>query len=234
MYLSLSHTHTHPPLPPYLRHTHTHRAVCFSVCPKCCLWICRPSCSSVVLQLQRPLHAASPVLPSAHSDLRAVWRNSAGQQVTTVKPGDDATLKYLCPSHPAITLLEWFRPESESDGYVFFYRNNRLYENYQHPSFRGRVELKDPEMKDGDVSVTVKNVNVSDAGTYNCRITSSKTGNDEIITTEYSSHVSLIVTDSGHSAPLRSADENQNGGDNGGGKEDGNKRVGLLVVTQLH
>nr|XP_019961529.1 PREDICTED: coxsackievirus and adenovirus receptor-like [Paralichthys olivaceus] len=158
---------------------------------------------------------------------------AAGQQVTTVKPGDDATLKYLCPSHPAITLLEWFRPESESDGYVFFYRNNRLYENYQHPSFRGRVELKDPEMKDGDVSVTVKNVNVSDAGTYNCRITSSKTGNDEIITTEYSSHVSLIVTDSGHSAPLRSADENQNGGDNGGGKEDGNKLVGLLVVGKF-
>ncbi|XP_062239588.1 uncharacterized protein LOC133949662 [Platichthys flesus] len=166
---------------------------------------------------------------------------AADQQGTTVKPGDDATLQCHCPSHAAITLLEWTRQEHNPDRYVFFYRNNQLIEEYQLQSYRGRVELRDPEMKDGDVSVTLKNVTVNDAGIYNCTITISKTENGERTTTVFSSIFSLTVTDSGLSAPLAEGnkdegnkDEGSKGegykdegdkdeGDNGGGKEDGRK-----------
>ncbi|XP_047194771.1 uncharacterized protein LOC124851048 [Hippoglossus stenolepis] len=164
---------------------------------------------------------------------------AAGQQGTTVKPGEDATLQCHCPSDAAVTVLEWVRLEQKSDGYVFFYRNNRLYEKYQHPSFCGRVELRDPEMKGGDVSVTLKNVTINDAGTYNCTIISSKTENGQRTTTEFSDHVSLTVTDSVHSAPLKMAEGNEDEGDmdegdkdegdNGGGNEDGRKIQKLVV-----
>uniref|UniRef100_A0A3B4T4T9 Ig-like domain-containing protein n=1 Tax=Seriola dumerili TaxID=41447 RepID=A0A3B4T4T9_SERDU len=85
----------------------------------------------------------------------------------SVRPGEDATLQ--CRGHraAAVVLLEWSRLQPQSEGYVFFYRNNRSYENYRHPSYRGRVELRDESsMKDGEVSVVLKNVTVHDAGTY--------------------------------------------------------------------
>ncbi|XP_060951703.1 coxsackievirus and adenovirus receptor homolog [Limanda limanda] len=122
---------------------------------------------------------------------------AADQQNITVKPGDDATLQCHFPSDAAFTQLQWTRLEQKSDRFVFFCRNKRLFESYQHPSFRGRVELRDPEMKDGDVSVTVKNVTVNDAGTYKCEIISSMIENGERTTSEFSSNVSLTVTDSG-------------------------------------
>ncbi|XP_062239600.1 programmed cell death 1 ligand 1-like [Platichthys flesus] len=160
---------------------------------------------------------------------------AADQQGTTVKPGDDATLQCHCPSDAAITLLEWTRQEQKSDDYVFFCRNNRLIEDYQHQSFRGRVELRDPEMKDGDVSVTLKNVTVNDAGTYKCQIISI-TENGKV--TKFSDLVSLNVTDSAHSAPRKMAEGNKDEGDkdegdNGGGNEDGRKIQELVIAPFL-
>ncbi|CAB1440182.1 unnamed protein product [Pleuronectes platessa] len=161
---------------------------------------------------------------------------AAGQQGITVKPGDEATLQCHCPNDAVVTLLEWTRLEQKSDGYVFFYRNNRLYEKYQHPSFRGRLELRDPERKDGDVSVTLKNVTVNDAGTYKCQITSIITENGERTTTEFSSIFNLTVTDSIHSAPLKMAEgsedeRDKDEGNNGGGNEDWRKSQNTVVLA---
>ncbi|XP_060951694.1 butyrophilin subfamily 1 member A1-like isoform X3 [Limanda limanda] len=135
------------------------------------------------------------------------------QQNITVKPGDEATLQCHSNSSAAFMLLEWTRLEQKSDGYVFFYRNNQSYDNKQHPSFRGRVELRDPEMKDGYMSVILKNVTVNDTGTYKCQITSSKTENSE--RTESSSLVRLTVTDSGPSDPHKMAEGKKDEGNTG-------------------
>ncbi|XP_038586540.1 programmed cell death 1 ligand 1-like [Micropterus salmoides] len=88
--------------------------------------------------------------------------------VVQVKPGDNATLP--CQAGEAsIRAVEWTRPELESE-YVFFYRDGLSDPTLQHPSFKDRVQLVDRELKDGDVSLILKNVSSNDAGTYECRV----------------------------------------------------------------
>ncbi|KAL3050949.1 hypothetical protein OYC64_001264 [Pagothenia borchgrevinki] len=88
------------------------------------------------------------------------------------EPGDDVTLQ--CNSHTgaAVTKLVWKRPELK-DEYVFYFSDNLLNETNQDPLYHGRVELKDPEMKNGDASVVLKNVDYDDSGTYECEVTTS-------------------------------------------------------------
>uniref|UniRef100_A0A3Q1HIC5 Ig-like domain-containing protein n=1 Tax=Anabas testudineus TaxID=64144 RepID=A0A3Q1HIC5_ANATE len=86
------------------------------------------------------------------------------------KPGQDVVLQCQSSRSAAITMLKYVSPDLKLEGYVFFFRENRVYENYQDPSYRGRVELKDSEMKDGDASVILKNVNINDTGTYECYV----------------------------------------------------------------
>ncbi|GLD74186.1 butyrophilin subfamily 2 member A1-like isoform X1 [Lates japonicus] len=76
----------------------------------------------------------------------------------TVKPGEDVPLQ--CQDHrdAAIIVLRWNKTDMKSKLYVFYFKDS--YENYQHPSFHGRVKLRDPEMKNGDASVILKNVNI--------------------------------------------------------------------------
>lgn len=107
-----------------------------------------------------------------------------------VKPGEDATLQCDGPKDAPITLLT-------SDGYVFFYRDEHLFENYLHPSFVGRVELNDKGMKGGDVSVILKNVTNSDTGTYDCFVSVSKTSRRNRATPDFSKTIELLVEDSG-------------------------------------
>lgn len=112
----------------------------------------------------------------------------------TASPGEDAILQCQGPGDVEITLLEWSKPELKSDGYVYFYRNQRLYENYQHSFFKGRVELRDPSMKDGDCSVILRNASIRDAGTYECRITTRRSKG---VQSEFKHSIKLTVKSSG-------------------------------------
>ncbi|KAF1381075.1 hypothetical protein PFLUV_G00170720 [Perca fluviatilis] len=112
----------------------------------------------------------------------------------TVKPEQDVTLECRALSDGAVTLLQWNRRDLKDSDYVFFYRNRQAYERYQHPRYRGRVELRDPEMRNGDVSVVLKNVSVTDTGTYNCRVIT--TVGNETKRLESRQLINLTVTDS--------------------------------------
>ncbi|XP_041821530.1 coxsackievirus and adenovirus receptor homolog [Chelmon rostratus] len=116
-------------------------------------------------------------------------------QELKVKPEQDVTLQCRAPRGSSITLVEWNRADLRSDGYLFFYRNERSYENFQHPSFRGRVKLRDPEMKDGDASVVLRNVTVNDTGTYECRIIIINTGRAEAEPAVIKHLINLKVTE---------------------------------------
>ncbi|XP_038586522.1 nectin-4-like [Micropterus salmoides] len=125
------------------------------------------------------------------------------EQLETLKPGEDATLQCRGYRGAVITVIEWSRSDLEpDDGYVFYFRDGRLYENYQHSLFRGRVELRDPEMKDGDSSVILKNVSINDTGTYECRIGEENTRRRkrDAGKPDPSSIIRLTVTEPGHTA----------------------------------
>uniref|UniRef100_UPI003AAF385D programmed cell death 1 ligand 1-like n=1 Tax=Centroberyx gerrardi TaxID=166262 RepID=UPI003AAF385D len=125
--------------------------------------------------------------------------SSDGPQELTVHPGDNVTLKCQGPNNAPIIVLEWTRPDLKSPEYVFLYRDEQSDTTYQNPSFADRVELLDGEMKNGDLSLILKNVSRNDAGTYECRCSTggkrrSKRAN---IHTKPSSIINLKVEEPG-------------------------------------
>ncbi|XP_039907993.1 CD226 antigen-like [Simochromis diagramma] len=88
------------------------------------------------------------------------------QETITAQSGQDVTLTCRAPNNNLI-VVEWSRPDL---GEVFVYRNNHFDSDDQHPSFKNRVDLQDRQMKDGDVSVILKDAMINDTGTYECRV----------------------------------------------------------------
>uniref|UniRef100_A0A669B3X6 Ig-like domain-containing protein n=1 Tax=Oreochromis niloticus TaxID=8128 RepID=A0A669B3X6_ORENI len=115
----------------------------------------------------------------------------------TVWPGQNATLECRGSSDLMISVVQWRKPDLKPDSYVFFYRKPHSYENYQHESFKGRVDLREPSMKDGDASVILRNVSISDTGTYECEIITSNTRSGERVIREFKHSINLTVTDAG-------------------------------------
>uniref|UniRef100_A0A3P8TYM4 Immunoglobulin V-set domain-containing protein n=1 Tax=Amphiprion percula TaxID=161767 RepID=A0A3P8TYM4_AMPPE len=93
-----------------------------------------------------------------------------------------------------ISVLKWSRPNGNSDGYVYFYRNNRCFNSYQHPRFHGRVQLRQPDMKDGDATLILRNVTELDAGIYECYTSVKNPGRSKRSSVETSQFINLMVT----------------------------------------
>ncbi|XP_039463752.1 uncharacterized protein LOC120437095 isoform X2 [Oreochromis aureus] len=143
---------------------------------------------------------------------------TAFQQDVQVKLGDDVTLQCQVSTDEIISVLKWSRADLNTDGYVYFYRNKRSYENYQHPSFHGRVKLRDPEMKDGDVSLILKKVTFNDTGIYECHVAVRNPVRSKRVHTEISRFINLTVTGETHESVSEKrvvergdADENMDG-----------------------
>ncbi|XP_039678304.1 uncharacterized protein LOC120572862 [Perca fluviatilis] len=101
------------------------------------------------------------LLSGAASDLNEV----------TVDPGDDVILPCQADDS-SISAVEWSRPDLDPD-IVLLNIDGHLKSTYQHPSFKDRVELVDRDLKDGNVSLILKNVSRHDRGTYECRVVSA-------------------------------------------------------------
>ncbi|XP_029932345.1 myelin protein zero-like protein 2 isoform X2 [Myripristis murdjan] len=116
--------------------------------------------------------------------------------ILTAQPGDDVTLSCQAPDVD-ITAAEWSRTDLKKEEYVFFYQDEHTDSFKQHPSFKNRVELKDREMKNGDLSVILKNVKKNDSGTYECHIKAAGEGRRTraIIKTDPISTIQLEVVD---------------------------------------
>uniref|UniRef100_A0A668VJN4 Ig-like domain-containing protein n=1 Tax=Oreochromis aureus TaxID=47969 RepID=A0A668VJN4_OREAU len=83
----------------------------------------------------------------------------------TSEPGQNVTLPCQAPNNN-ITVVKW----SRADQCVLLYRDEQSDPEHQHPSFKNRVDLQDRQMKNGNVSLILKNVTTADNGTYECHV----------------------------------------------------------------
>uniref|UniRef100_A0A3B3YGI4 Ig-like domain-containing protein n=1 Tax=Poecilia mexicana TaxID=48701 RepID=A0A3B3YGI4_9TELE len=88
----------------------------------------------------------------------------------TAKPGENATLPCRAAESKPVTVLEWSKPDLGENDHVALYRDDRLNYRELNPAYRDRVDLQDREMKNGDVSLVLKNVTFNDTGKYECRV----------------------------------------------------------------
>uniref|UniRef100_A0A3B3XDH5 Ig-like domain-containing protein n=1 Tax=Poecilia mexicana TaxID=48701 RepID=A0A3B3XDH5_9TELE len=89
---------------------------------------------------------------------------------TKVHVGRDVILPCRAAVDADVTALEWTRPDLEHDGYVYLLRDGIPDPTRQHPSYRGRAALVDPQLKNGELSLVLRNTTRSDTGTYECRL----------------------------------------------------------------
>ncbi|XP_055088551.1 uncharacterized protein LOC117390061 isoform X3 [Periophthalmus magnuspinnatus] len=92
-----------------------------------------------------------------------------GPETLEVYSGRDVVLSSSAPPDTDLrnVILEWTRSDLENS-YVFMFRNRRPLLSYQDPQFTDRIELTDPSLQSGDLSIILKNTTLQDSGEYGC------------------------------------------------------------------
>ncbi|XP_035771213.1 V-set and immunoglobulin domain-containing protein 8-like [Neolamprologus brichardi] len=92
------------------------------------------------------------------------------QTIITAESGQDVTLSCRAANNnKPIIVVKWSRRDLNGH-YVLMYRDQQFVPDEQHPSFENRVDLQDRQMKNGDVSLILKDVTTADNGTYECHV----------------------------------------------------------------
>ncbi|MEQ2166885.1 hypothetical protein GOODEAATRI_033088 [Goodea atripinnis] len=91
----------------------------------------------------------------------------AGQRIITAEPGEDVILPCRPAGNKTVLAAEWSRSDLRSDQDVLLY-TGKFDTAVQCPSFKNRVDLQD--VKNGDVSLVLKNLTTDDTGIYECRV----------------------------------------------------------------
>ncbi|XP_063324462.1 uncharacterized protein LOC134623200 [Pelmatolapia mariae] len=115
---------------------------------------------------------------------------SADQKNISATVGESVTLPCRAPDN-SIRAMLWSRPDLEPK-YILLYRDKQIDPEEQHPYFKDRVDLQDRQMKDGDVSLMMKNVMIFDSGTYECQVF-MKGPNQRKRTADYITIINLTV-----------------------------------------
>ncbi|XP_068559797.1 golgin subfamily A member 6-like protein 22 [Cebidichthys violaceus] len=85
--------------------------------------------------------------------------------------GDDTVLPcQLVPVMNAFVMtVEWARQDLDPP-FVLLWRDGMVLASMKHPSYRGRTSLSTDRLEDGDVSLKLSSVRISDEGRYRCFI----------------------------------------------------------------
>ncbi|XP_035984509.1 butyrophilin-like protein 2 isoform X2 [Fundulus heteroclitus] len=162
--------------------------------------------------------SASLTVASLVFVLDSIFSVSAGQRNIPAEPEDNVILTCRAAENKDVIVVEWRRTDLESDQPVLLYRDNWLDPDFQSSSFRNRVSLLD--VKNGDVSLVLKNVTTDDCGTYECRVVQG--GNNR--RKRY-----ILKTEPISTFNLRVEAGNKEGGNKDGLKEDGGSKTGWIV-----
>ncbi|XP_034412833.1 CD276 antigen-like [Cyclopterus lumpus] len=117
---------------------------------------------------------------AVRTDARAPPRVIGSGEPIRVAPGDDVILPcHLEPKYNVEGLtVEWSKPDLQPDPadrlsrveYVHFYRDGREVLDLKIRSYLRRTELFTDDLKDGNISLRIKNVTLADQGSYRCFI----------------------------------------------------------------
>uniref|UniRef100_A0A3B5QWV0 Ig-like domain-containing protein n=1 Tax=Xiphophorus maculatus TaxID=8083 RepID=A0A3B5QWV0_XIPMA len=87
------------------------------------------------------------------------------------EPGQSITLPCSSAASSSVIVVQWSRTDLGSE-YVLLFRDGRFDVGNQNPSYQNRVDLVDPQMKEGNVSLVLKNLTTNDTGLYQCQVLS--------------------------------------------------------------
>ncbi|XP_005953521.1 V-set and immunoglobulin domain-containing protein 8 [Haplochromis burtoni] len=105
------------------------------------------------------------------------------QKITPAESGQDVTLTCRAPNNK-IGGVKWSRADLGEE-YVLLYRDGHFDPANQHKSFKNRVDLQDRQIKDGDVSLILKDVTTDDDGKYECHVFVAETDSRKPISIIY-------------------------------------------------
>ncbi|XP_030609049.1 programmed cell death 1 ligand 1-like [Archocentrus centrarchus] len=152
----------------------------------------------------------------------------ADQKILTAETGQTVILPCQAQNNNDPELVvEWSRADLDPE-YVLLFRDGHFDPVKQHPSFKNRVDLQDKEMKDGDVSLILKDVTTNDAGTYECRIRKKSTSR-AVLRFEPISIITLRVFPPGQVGRSNAGEDEDDG--SAGLKAGLSVCAGLLVVV---
>nr|XP_024655075.1 uncharacterized protein LOC111501603 [Maylandia zebra] len=168
----------------------------------------------------------SAVTATLCSTLMFVVFVSAEQKNITAQSGQNVTLTCRAPNNN-ITAVHWKNADLKPE-YVLLYQDGLSDPTHLHPSFKNRVDLQDRQMKDGDVSLILKDVTINDTGTYECHVFMAETDSLKI-----PSIIHLAVVPAGPTGGRTEDGGKEDGGKEGFGyKDDFNLR--LTMIQRSH
>ncbi|XP_026154849.1 uncharacterized protein LOC113125542 [Mastacembelus armatus] len=132
---------------------------------------------------------------------RAASSRAAVQRNLTAELGQTLTLPCQVPANNNIVAVMWTRPDQKPKHVLFLHGGQRDLNN-QHPSFRNRVELVSRQLKDGNLSLILRNFKTGDSGKYECRYKERRGG--VFVLSESVSTINLTAKRSGDPAGNRS------------------------------
>uniref|UniRef100_A0A087X6F9 Ig-like domain-containing protein n=1 Tax=Poecilia formosa TaxID=48698 RepID=A0A087X6F9_POEFO len=100
----------------------------------------------------------------------ALFLSSVVEIHIRVVEGRAVTLPCRAPNmEDPIKYLEWSRTDQKMS-YIILYQDQHFYPDFQDRAFRERAVLLDRDMKEGEVSLVLRNASAGDSGVYECRV----------------------------------------------------------------